>query len=115
MKIETHINKYLKGESVNEMKLGSKESLSFSKQVDQNKIAKDGKGVKMTSELYDLIDNKFFTTGNITSKQVSMEKGEVAIHTKKNSLMIKPFGEYLLVRKEDDRNHVETVYYKINK
>ena len=100
---------------INEIKIGSKDSLSMMDQIDQRKIDKDRKGIKMTPELYDAIYKKYTKTGqfSIDKKEVAMKNGYVSITKGAFSYSIRPFGEYLSVRQSDGRNNTKTDYFLI--
>lgn len=103
-------------DNLSEAKLGPGETLSFRDQVDQNKIHREGKGKKLTSDLYDKIHKKMASKGyaEVTSKEAALRDNKMSIHTRKHSYHIAPFGNYLHIRKEDDRNNVSHKYHKIH-
>jgi hypothetical protein len=75
-------------------------TLSMSDKIDQNAKHKAGQGkMKITPDVYDAIAKKWFKgSGTITNKDVAIQKQEVSINTKKKSLSVKPYGDYLVVR-----------------
>ncbi len=100
---------------INEIKIGSKDSLSFPDQVAQNSIERSGKGYKMTPELYDAIHKKYTKTGqySIDNKETALKNGYVSVYKGRYSYSIRPFGKYLSVRQSDDRNNIKTDYFLI--
>jgi hypothetical protein len=100
---------------INEIKIGSKDSLSFQDQVAQNSIVRSGKGYKMSPELYDAIHKKYTKTGqySIDNKETALKNGYVSVYKGAFSYSIRPFGEYLSVRQSDGRNNTKTDYFLI--